>query len=614
MAVRGRWWAVDHHVRRSLPRRSLSHVRQRANAISPRFRQVHVQHSDESGRVSLQRKLPLAKVDAFFDSNGTPTISVSAAKAGRLNVPVRLPLTLYSNRIATHGQLGLVVHKFKMHPSDRATKKLELHITVENAEGRERLAHVSRTIVSHLRSKQRVMAPLRPTNRPAKEISPVRKNVFRDAYQQVRRGTFEDLPSLSSEQQRIFDVVVDKKQSCFFTGSGGTGKSLLIKTLINALPRASTSVCATTALAASVLGGTTLHAWAGCGTSTDQSMDQLMRRVRRPDTYDRWRRTETLIIDEVSMLDGAFLDMLDAVGRKVRDREHVPFGGIQMVLSGDFHQLPPVARQGQTRAFCFEADAWTSLVNAGMQSMELRTIFRQSDIYFVDVLRQVRQGRLTPADLREALSENFARLRADDGVQATKLYTHRADVDAINESELSKIQEKEHSFQSRDQGDQALLETTCPVPRRVVLKKGAQVLLLKNLQQSKGLVNGARGVVTGFSSSGLPFVKFASGGRELLVERCIFPITLGNRMVAERTQIPLQLAYATTIHKSQGMTLDKIEVSLDKAFEAGMSYVALSRARSLQGLRIVGEVSAEGLRADPKVLKFYADTMHREKM
>ena len=578
-----------------------------------RTRQVHVQHSDESGRVSLQRKIPLAKVDAFFDSDGTPTISVSAAKAGRLNVPVRLPLTLYNNRIATHGQLGLVVHKFRMHPSDRATKKLELHITVEGAAGRERLAHVSRTIVSHLRGKQRVMAPLQPANRHVKEISPVRKNVFRDAYRQKRQGAFEDLPPLSSEQQRIFDAVVDQKQSCFFTGSGGTGKSLLIKTLINALPRATTSVCATTALAASVLGGTTLHAWAGCGTSTDQDIDQLMRRVRRPDTLLRWRNTQTLIVDEVSMLDGGFLDMLDAVGRKVRGRDHVPFGGIQMVLSGDFHQLPPVAKHQARRTFCFESGAWTSLVNAGMQSMELKTIFRQSDIYFVDVLRRVRQGRLTPADLREALSENFRQLKADDGVQPTKLYTHRADVDSINDAELAKIQEKEHPFQSRDSGDQALLESTCPAPRRVVLKQGAQVLLLKNLQQSKGLVNGARGVVTGFSSSGLPFVKFASGDRDpVLIERALFPVTLGNRMAAERAQIPLQLAYATTIHKSQGMTLDKIEVSLDKAFEPGMSYVALSRARSLEGLRIVGDVSAEGLRADPKVLKFYADTMHGE--
>ena len=319
-----------------------------------------MQHSDESGSVSLQRKLPRAKVDAFFDSDGTPTISVSAAKAGasgRLNVPVRLPLTLHTDRISTHGQMGLVIHKFKMHPSDRATKKLELHITVEGAAGRERLAHVSRTIIGHLRGKQRVMVPLQPTNRFVKEISPVRKNVFRDAYRQAKRRAFEDLPALSGEQQRIFDVVVDKKQSCFFTGSGGTGKSLLIKTLINALPRASTSVCATTALAASVLGGTTLHAWAGCGTSTDQDMEQLIRRVRRPDTLLRWRNTQTLVVDEVSMMDGAFLDMLDAVGRKVRGREHVPFGGIQMVLSGDFHQLPPVAKHQAQRTFCFESGA-----------------------------------------------------------------------------------------------------------------------------------------------------------------------------------------------------------------------------------------------------------------
>lgn len=566
-----------------------------------------MQHADDSGRVCLQKKIPVAKVDAFFDGDGTPTLSVSAARSGRLVVPIRLPLTLYNNRIETHGQLGIVIHKFKMHPSDRATKKLELHITVEGASGRERLAHVSRTIIGHLRSKQRMTAPLQPSNRSVKEISPVRKNVFRDAYQHRRQGVFEDLPPLSAEQQRIFDIVVHEKRCCFFTGSGGTGKSLLIKTLINALPRASTSVCATTALAASLLGGTTLHAWAGCGVNTDQDVEQLMRRVRRPDTLLRWRNTHTLIVDEVSMMDGAFLDMLDFVGRKVRGRDHVPFGGMQVVLSGDFHQLPPVAKNQAQRTFCFESSAWRSLVNAGMRSVELKTIFRQSDIFFVDVLRQVRQGKMTPADLREALSENFKQLSTDDGVIPTKLYTHRADVSHINEAELAKIQEKEVHFQSRDVGDQGLLESTCPAPRRVVLKKGAQVMLLKNLQQNKGLVNGARGVVTGFSSSGLPFVKFAgSGGDPVLIEKAQFPVSLGNHMAAERVQIPLQLAYATTIHKSQGMTLDKIEVSLDRAFEPGMSYVALSRARSLDGLRIVGDVSGDGLRADPKVLKFYS--------
>lgn len=568
-------------------------------------------HSDESGRTSLQRKMPLARVDAFFADDGTPTLTVSAPKGGRLNVPVRLPLTLYNSRIETHGQLGLVIHKFKMHPSDRATKKLELHITVDNASARERLAHVSRSIVTHLRTKQRTMAPLQPSNRHFKdEMSPVRKDVFRDAYRQKRQGRFEDLPSLSAEQQRVYDIVVDKRQSCFFTGSGGTGKSLLIKSLINDLPQATTAVTATTALAASLLGGTTLHAWAGCGTSTDQTMDQLLRRVRRPDTLLRWRNTQTLIVDEVSMMDGALLDMLDAVGRKVRGRENVPFGGIQMVLSGDFHQLPPVAKHQARRTFCFESSAWQSLVGqaGNMQLIELTTIFRQSDIYFIDVLRQVREGNLTPAGLREALSENFAPLRTDDGVIPTKLYTHRADVEAINKAELDKIREDPHGFRSRDAGDEGLLDSTCLAPREVVLKKGAQVLLLKNLQQSRGLVNGARGVVTGFSSSGLPYVKFASAGRDgdpVLIEKAQFSVSLGNRTVAERTQIPLELAYATTIHKSQGMTLDKIEVSLDKAFEAGMAYVALSRARSLDGLRIAGDVNRDGLRSDPKVVRFY---------
>ena len=575
--------------------------------------QVHLRHSDATGRVCKHQKILKARIDAWFDETGSPSLSIDAKPKAILVVPIACPLTLYPNRIRGHGQLGITFHKYKAKSWDRAHKVLQINI--ESESHKEELLRLSEFISNALRRARsssqskcfsKVFAqPLRPSN-VLNTVSPVRH--ARDGYSKVPNvQDCEELPPLSDEQMRVFDFVVNRKKSLFFTGSAGTGKSLLLKHIIRSLPKSSTAVTGLTGLSASLLGsGSTIHAFAGIGRG-EGDKEVLLRYAMRPDTAFRWRQVTTLIIDEISMMDGEFFDTLEYIARNVRGNSK-PFGGIQLVICGDFHQLPPVARHAQARKFCFEASSWASCVNF---SVELKRVFRQSDLYFIDVLGEVRSGRISHVDLAEKLSMCYRPLQVDDGILPTRLLCTRADVDAINKSELDKLDGDSVWYHARDSGDTGILESSCPAQKSIQLKIGAQVMLTKNLSGNKGLVNGSRGVVVKISPSGLPYVRFVSetlstSSEPVAIERVTWTNSIGGRVVAQRSQIPLSLAYAITVHKSQGMSLDKVEISLERAFEAGMAYVALSRAKTMEGLRLHGPIAPKSLEADPKVVKFYS--------
>lgn len=563
--------------------------------------QVQLQHSDLAGRVSTLKKIPHAIIDAFHES-GIPTISIDA-KPRVIRIPICKPLSLYPKRIATHGELGFTLHKFKSNPWDKSFKVLQVHITTENKEALERLCE---SIVQALRGGGggAVGGRALQSSSLANSASPVRRVKIADAYSNRRQILVEDLPPLSQEQQQVFDLVVNGKKSLFFTGSAGTGKSLLLKHIVKALPVSSTAVTGTTGLSGSLLGGSTIHAFAGIGRG-DGDVDLMLRYASRPDTAFRWRNTRTLIIDEISMMDGTFFDVLELVARKIR-RDSRPFGGIQLVVCGDYHQLPPVTRHSSQRSFCFESRSWSSCIH---HCIELKQVFRQSDLYFVQVLGEVRKGILSHVDLMEKLHMCCRPLNVGDGILPTKIYTHRVDVESINTKELDALPGTPCVYHARDSGDPSILESTCPAPKTIHLKVGAQVMLTRNISSSKGLVNGSRGVVVKISSTGLPYVRFVSqSDQDILVEREKWSMSLGGRVVASRVQMPLSLAYAITVHKSQGMSLDKVEISLERAFEAGMAYVALSRAKTMEGLRICGTVAQQSLEADPKVIQFYTCT------
>ncbi|KFV71022.1 ATP-dependent DNA helicase PIF1, partial [Dryobates pubescens] len=381
----------------------------------------------------------------------------------------------------------------------------------------------------------------------------------------------------------------------------GTGKSFLLKKIVGSLPPNSTYATASTGVAACHIGGTTLHAFAGIG-SGKAPLEQCIQLAERPGVRQHWLACQHLIIDEISMVDGKFFDKLEAVARAVRKRDE-PFGGIQLIICGDFLQLPPVCKANEETKFCFQARSWRKCIHINMELTEVR---RQTDKTFVSLLSAVRLGRCTEEVTRQ-LMQTATNRSERDGILATRLCTHKDDVEITNERCLQQLSGELHTFEALDSDPMLvkLIDAQCPVGGRVELKLGAQVMLAKNLDVSQGLVNGARGVVVGFENEqkGLPKVRFLCGVTQVIkMEKWVFKGPSGIHL--SRQQLPLKLAWAISIHKSQGMSLDCVEISLSRVFESGQAYVALSRARSLAGLRVL-DFDPKVVRADPSVLQFY---------
>ena len=372
-------------------------------------------------------------------------------------------------------------------------------------------------------------------------------------------------------------------------------------------------VTASTGIAATVIGGTTLHSFAGCGLVTREvTLDTMLSKVSRA-SRKRWEACACLIVDEVSMLDGDFFDKLDQLGRVLLRDASRPFGGIQLVLSGDFFQLPPVGLHQHRLKFLFESQVWPT---AARHTVHLQTVFRQADQTFVGLLNEMRRARLT--DFSTMLLTHQARHPPPlpEGATPTKLYPHNERAEAENEQRLRALPGAPRRWAAVDTGSQPWLLKDLLVQPEVVLKERAPVMLLKNLDQEARLVNGSRGVVVGFEPDPtdtayyrrladvdrgaltmeelraqtrlFPLVEFDVGTRERpsrvtrLIAPCDFGIEQAGRTVATRTQVPLKLAWAISIHKAQGMTLSCAEVDLARCFDDGMAYVALSRVVSLR--------------------------------
>ncbi|XP_044781053.2 ATP-dependent DNA helicase PIF1 isoform X3 [Bubalus bubalis] len=414
-------------------------------------------------------------------------------------------------------------------------------------------------------------------------------------------------PELSKEQAAVLRAVL-KGQSIFFTGSAGTGKSYLLKRILGSLPPTGTVATASTGVAACHIGGTTLHAFAGIG-SGQAPLAQCVALAQRPGVRQGWLNCQRLVIDEISMVEADLFDKLEAVARAVR-QQNKPFGGIQLIICGDFLQLPPVTKGSQLPQFCFQAKSWRRCVPV---TLELTEVWRQTDKTFISLLQAVRLGRCSDEVTRQ-LRATAAHKVERDGIVATRLCTHQDDVALTNERQLQELPGEVHSFEAMDSDPEQArtLDAQCPVSQLLQLKLGAQVMLVKNLAVSRGLVNGARGVVVGFEAEGrgLPQVRFLCGVTEVIRADRWTVQTTGGQLLS-RQQLPLQLAWAISIHKSQGMSLDCVEMSLGRVFASGQAYVALSRARSLQGLRVL-DFDPMVVRCDPRVLSFYA-TLWRDR-
>ncbi|XP_076838064.1 ATP-dependent DNA helicase PIF1 isoform X2 [Brachyhypopomus gauderio] len=425
---------------------------------------------------------------------------------------------------------------------------------------------------------------------PVKSLHPSKKPVL--ALPMVKK--------LSKEQTAVLNAVLSGK-NVFFTGSAGTGKSFLLKRIVGSLPPKGTFATASTGVAASHIGGTTLHHFAGIGSGS-APLEQCLELAQRPGVRQHWTTCKRLIIDEVSMVEGHFFDKLEAIARSIR-RSTEPFGGIQLIVCGDFLQLPPVTKGTEKPSFCFQARSWRKCIHV---SMELTEVRRQTDQSFISLLQAVRVGRVTQ-DITTKLLKSANNCIEKDGILATRLCTHKDDVELTNDNKLKQLPGSLRTYEAVD-SDPVLvkvIDAQSPVGQVVQLKVGAQVMLTKNLDVQRGLVNGARGVVLDFlpGNQGLPRVRFLSGAVEVVKhERWVFGG--GGALSLTRQQLPLKLAWAVSIHKSQGMTLDCVEISLARVFESGQAYVALSRARSLEGLRVM-DFNPRVVRADQDVLLFY---------
>ncbi|HSX19029.1 MAG TPA: PIF1 family ATP-dependent DNA helicase [Candidatus Saccharimonadales bacterium] len=372
----------------------------------------------------------------------------------------------------------------------------------------------------------------------------------------------------------------------YLTGQAGSGKTYLLNEYVKFLKKnkVGVAITASTGIAATHLNGITIHSWSGIGIKKEMTDSEISKLNANVQKRQKIQTPKVLIIDEISMLHSYRLDTINKICKVIR-RNQQPFGGLQVILCGDFFQLPPITDEGYApSSFAYKSDAWREL---DLKICYLDEQHRQWDEEFLQILNDIRTSEVDEGTF-ERLTK---RINGDlpKGANPTKLYSHNADVDAINNFQLKKIDKKEFTYQMQATGKKELIEALkkgCLAPEELVLKEGAAVMFIKN-NPSKGYINGTLGKVIGFDSDKYPIVQLHSG-EEIVAQPASWIVEEMEDTLAEISQIPLRLAWAITVHKSQGMSLDFAEIDLSKSFAFGMGYVALSRLRSLEGLRLLG--------------------------
>lgn len=410
-------------------------------------------------------------------------------------------------------------------------------------------------------------------------------------------------------QKQALDIL-KTGANVFLTGSAGSGKTYVLNEYIQYLKsrEVGVAVTASTGIAATHMNGVTIHSWTGLGirdTLNDYDIDELEQKAY---LWTRFEKTQVLIIDEISMLHGYRLDMVDKICRAFK-RNQKPFGGLQVVLCGDFFQLPPVTRGGALEDMgrsIYASEAWD---NAGFIICYLTEQHRQNDDEFLSILNGIRAGKVPEtvlAPLRNRLGKSI-----DLDVSPTKLYTHNVDVDIINQKELNQLPGDAKTYQMTSSGRENLVETLKKgvlAHELLHLKIGTKVMFVKN-NFELGYANGTLGIVETFLSNNTPVIR-TTRGEIIHVEPTEWAIEEDGKVKAAISQVPLRYAWAITIHKSQGMSLDAAEIDLSKSFTYGMGYVALSRVRSLAGISLVG-MHEDALLVDPNILRLDEDLQIR---
>jgi ATP-dependent DNA helicase PIF1 len=435
--------------------------------------------------------------------------------------------------------------------------------------------------------------------------------------------------TLSAEQNSAMEEFANG-DNILITGPGGSGKSYLIKLIKeNSESRGKNiQVCAMTGCAAVLLQckAKTVHSWGGIGIGSGDPKDIIKRVIKNKHKKKAWKAVDVLVIDEVSMMSKKMFEIIDAIARTVRGKKELPFGGIQMVLSGDFYQLPPIGDQydEDSSAFCFESDLWNECIP---NTIQLTTIYRQSDSVYKKILNQIRIGKVTPSTI-EHLSK---RVNVDitHDIVPTILYPTRKQSDDLNNKEYKKLTTaEEFVFEARINDnvcnlkeEQKNVRRTCGVEyveseatnltnsvfadKTLKLKVGTRVMCTANIDQESELpiVNGSQGVVISFSeNTSIPLVKFQNGSVRQIGHHSWSSEHVPGLSVE---QIPLIYSWALTIHKSQGVTLDAAQIDAgSRIFECGQTYVALSRVKDLSGLYLTA-FNYRYIKVNKKAREFY---------
>ena len=434
---------------------------------------------------------------------------------------------------------------------------------------------------------------------------------------------------LSLEQQIVFDKYI-AGYNIFITGPGGSGKSALIRQIYKDayLKSRKIYVTALTGCAAVLLNcqAKTIHSWAGIGLG-NQPIENLIKKIKNNKfSKELWKTTEILIVDEISMLSYKLFNLLNQIGKIMRNNGR-PFGGIQVIFSGDFFQLPPVgnAEDPDTSRFCFESEEWNIVFKKDNQ-IALKKIFRQTDEVYANILNQIRNGKIKRKSF-DLLSQYVGReISPELIVEPTKLFPIRSRVDFINSSkmDLLKGEERKYNIVSKldlemTKAEKAMrleyniqdiereinyLTSNAICEKEIIIKIGAQVMCITNMPCSN-ICNGSQGIVTGFCDiTGCPRVKY-NNGVEIVMTRHVW---LSDKIPGVGiSQVPLILAWALTIHKSQGATMDTAEIDVGNSiFECGQTYVALSRVKSLEGLYL-SSFDVSKIKVNKKVQLFYEE-------
>ncbi len=433
---------------------------------------------------------------------------------------------------------------------------------------------------------------------------------------------------LSEKQQLAFNKYI-LGENIFITGAGGTGKSELIKKIVESSKNFNKNiqVCALTGCAALLLkcGAKTIHSWAGIGLANKDQESIIRSTFNNKYKKKRWKSVDILIIDEVSMMSKQLFELLEAIGRKCRKNENY-FGGIQVIFSGDFFQLPPISNSENEddHKFCFESELWNKVFSS---QIYFTKIFRQQENIYAKILNQIRCGKISKNSIQK-LSQCINKKYDSGCIVPTKLFPTKIKVNKLNNKEMSVLKNEEFKFEIQKCSEDELslseqdkeimkfvtndmreheynfLKNNINCEQNIILKVGAQVMCIVNLDMDseKPICNGSQGIIKGFNYKNNPIVEFKNGGVK----------TIGPHIWQHESfpgiaikQIPLILAWALTIHKSQGSTLDCAEIDIGSGiFECGQTYVALSRVKSLDGLYLKS-FDVNKIKVNKKVCNFY---------